>query len=124
MVDLGNVWLWVRLVHESCSKGRVDSPSYFLDLMWAQAFGLALTPITYEFGLIGDNAYLSANLSTAFSAGLTAGAFSWGLLVDIVGKRSRVYTRFGQPAYNLVRSLVGFQRHLLHCLRLRTLPWG
>lgn len=55
--------------------------------MWAQAFGLALTPITYEFGLIGDNAYLSANLSTAFSAGLTAGAFSWGFLVDIVGKR-------------------------------------
>ncbi len=28
------------------------------------------------------------NIFTAFSAGLTAGAFVWGVLVDIIGKHS------------------------------------
>ena len=61
---------------------------YFLDLMWAQAFGLILTQIIPEFGLYGDRAVQAGNLSTSFSAGLTAGAFVWGVLVDVVGRYS------------------------------------
>lgn len=55
---------------------------YLLDLLWAQAFGLVLSPIQQEFGFDNDQ---SGNISVAFSAGLTAGAFVWGFLVDIVG---------------------------------------
>ncbi|KAK4698685.1 hypothetical protein P7C70_g7589, partial [Phenoliferia sp. Uapishka_3] len=44
---------------------------YLLDLMWAEAFGLVAGP----------------NIFTAFSAGLTVGAFTWGLLVDIIGRK-------------------------------------
>ncbi|WRT68382.1 uncharacterized protein IL334_005358 [Kwoniella shivajii] len=57
---------------------------YFLDLCWAQAFGLVGSAIQQELGIpdseIGD-------LSTAFNTGLCVGAFGWGLLVDIVGRR-------------------------------------
>ena len=56
---------------------------YFLDLLWAQAFGLVVTPMQYEFGF--DDVQLG-NLSTSFSAGLCAGAFVWGILVDIIGR--------------------------------------
>ena len=56
---------------------------YFLDLMWAQTFPLIAVPIQQEMGIpdsqIGD-------LYTAFSVGLTVGAFSWGILVDIIGR--------------------------------------
>jgi hypothetical protein len=55
---------------------------YLLDLLWAQAFGLALSPLQQEMGF-GDGQ--SGNISTAFSAGLTAGAFFWGALSDVVG---------------------------------------
>jgi len=55
---------------------------YMLDLLWAQAFGLVLSPIEQEFGFPRDQ---SGNISVAFSSGLTAGAFVWGFLVDIVG---------------------------------------
>ena len=55
---------------------------YLIDLMWAQAFGLVLSPIQQEFGFDNDQ---SGNISVAFSSGLTAGAFVWGFLVDIVG---------------------------------------
>lgn len=55
---------------------------YLLDLLWAQAFGLALSPLQQELGF-GDNQ--SGNISTAFNAGLTAGAFFWGALSDVVG---------------------------------------
>ncbi|MCJ1394821.1 hypothetical protein MMC18_007701 [Xylographa bjoerkii] len=55
---------------------------YFLDLMWAQAFGLVATPLENELGFPA-NQY--GNIFSAFSAGLTAGAFVWGVLVDIVG---------------------------------------
>lgn len=44
---------------------------YFLDLLWAQAFGLILASVQQEFGF-GDAQ--SGDLGTAFSAGLTAGA--------------------------------------------------
>lgn len=56
---------------------------YFIDLIWAQAFGLILSPLQQELGFPGDQ---SGNISVAFSAGLTAGAFVWGFLVDIVGR--------------------------------------
>lgn len=44
---------------------------YFLDLLWAQAFGLILASVQQEFGF---SAAQSGDLGTAFSAGLTAGA--------------------------------------------------
>ena len=56
---------------------------YFLDLLWAQAFGLVVTPMQNEFGF-SDIAL--GNLSTSFSAGLTAGAAFWGIIVDIIGR--------------------------------------
>jgi MFS family permease len=57
---------------------------YLIDLMWAQAFGLVLSPMQQELGFGDDQ---TGNLSTAFSAGLTAGAFVWGVLVDVIGRR-------------------------------------
>lgn len=57
---------------------------FFLDLMWAQLFGIVLAPLQRELGIstarIGD-------LSSCFSAGLTIGAFFWGIMVDVVGRR-------------------------------------
>ena len=49
---------------------------YMFDLLWAQAFGLVLSSIQQEFGFDNDQ---SGNISVAFSAGLTAGAFVWGV---------------------------------------------
>ncbi|KAF2428117.1 MFS general substrate transporter [Tothia fuscella] len=57
---------------------------YLLDLLWAQAFGLVLSPIQQEFGFSNSQ---SGNISVAFSSGLTAGAFVWGFLVDIIGRQ-------------------------------------
>ncbi|TPX07166.1 uncharacterized protein E0L32_010869 [Thyridium curvatum] len=57
---------------------------YLLDLLWAQAFGLVLSPLEQELGFGNDQ---SGNISTSFNAGLTAGAFFWGCLSDIVGRR-------------------------------------
>lgn len=50
---------------------------YFLDLLWAQAFGLILASIQQEFGFSDGEL---GNLGTAFGAGLTAGAAFWGIL--------------------------------------------
>lgn len=55
---------------------------YLLDLLWAQSLGLVLAPLEQEFGFSSDQ---TGNISASFSAGLTAGAFMWGVLVDIVG---------------------------------------
>ncbi|KAF5007129.1 hypothetical protein FDECE_6515 [Fusarium decemcellulare] len=57
---------------------------YMLDLLWAQAFGLVLKPLQQEMGF-GNNE--SGNISMSFNAGLTAGAFVWGFLADIIGRR-------------------------------------
>ncbi|GAA6042999.1 hypothetical protein JCM8097_003880 [Rhodosporidiobolus ruineniae] len=57
---------------------------YFLDLCWAQIFGLVSGQIQQELD-IGDDRI--GDLSTAFSAGMTVGAFFWGLMVDIIGRR-------------------------------------
>ncbi|KAI0391039.1 major facilitator superfamily domain-containing protein [Xylariaceae sp. FL0594] len=57
---------------------------YLIDLLWAQAFGLALSPLEQEFGFGSGQ---TGNISVSFSAGLTAGAFIWGILTDIIGRR-------------------------------------
>lgn len=55
---------------------------YLIDLLWAQAFGLTLSPLQQEFGFGNGQ---TGNISVAFSAGLTAGAFVWGVLADVIG---------------------------------------
>ncbi|KAF1846552.1 MFS general substrate transporter [Cucurbitaria berberidis CBS 394.84] len=57
---------------------------YMIDLMWAQAFGMILPPLQQELGNSMDQ---TGNLSTTFTAGLTAGALVWGLLVDVIGRQ-------------------------------------
>ncbi|KAI0205497.1 membrane transporter [Astrocystis sublimbata] len=57
---------------------------YLIDLLWAQAFGLALSPLQQEFGFGSGQ---TGNISVAFSAGLTAGAFVWGVLADVIGRK-------------------------------------
>ena len=57
---------------------------YMLDLLWAQAFGLVATPLQQE---LGFSDVQLGNIFTSFSAGLTAGAFVWGVLTDIIGRQ-------------------------------------
>jgi hypothetical protein len=65
---------------------------YFLDLLWAHAFGLVLSPLQQELGFANSQ---SGNISTSFNAGLTAGAFVWGFMSDIVGKLASRCICFG-----------------------------
>ncbi|KAL8280238.1 hypothetical protein RQP46_007352 [Phenoliferia psychrophenolica] len=63
---------------------------YGLDLLWAEAFGLSNTYALTRTGLYQEmnvKGGAQADIFTAFSAGLTVGAFTWGLLVDIIGRR-------------------------------------
>lgn len=78
---------------------------YLLDLLWAQAFGLALSPLQQELGFGNDQ---SGNISTAFSAGLTAGAFFWGALSDVVGMFWLAVTTSPYP----VQSCAAQQQHM------------
>ena len=55
---------------------------YMIDLIWAHAFALVLSPLQQELGFGNDQ---SGNISTSFNAGLTAGAFIWGYLSDVIG---------------------------------------
>ncbi|EGX94885.1 membrane transporter [Cordyceps militaris CM01] len=57
---------------------------YFIDLLWAQAFGLVLSPLQQELGFGNGQ---SGNIATSFNAGLTVGAIFWGFMADIVGRR-------------------------------------
>ncbi|KAI2642102.1 major facilitator superfamily domain-containing protein [Xylaria nigripes] len=57
---------------------------YLIDLLWAQAFALALSPLKQEFGFGSGQ---TGNITVSFNAGLTAGAFVWGVLADFVGRR-------------------------------------
>lgn len=57
---------------------------YLLDLLWAQAFGLLLGSIQQEFGFSSNE---SGNISVAFSIGLSCGAFFWGIMGDVIGRR-------------------------------------
>lgn len=71
---------------------------YMLDLLWAQAFGLVLSPLQQELGF-GDGA--SGNIATSFNAGLTAGAFAWGFLADIIGMMILVRFWPGRKLFDL-----------------------
>ncbi|KAK4054741.1 hypothetical protein OIV83_000665 [Microbotryomycetes sp. JL201] len=57
---------------------------YFLDLLWAQAFGLILGPLARELNVPTEN---QGDIFTAFSTGLCVGAFVWGILVDLIGRK-------------------------------------
>ncbi|TFK51965.1 MFS general substrate transporter [Heliocybe sulcata] len=74
---------------------------YALDLMWAQAFGLIVSSAQQEFG-IPDSQF--GTLLTAFNVGLTIGAFSWGIIGDMFGRKW---------AFNLTVLLTGFWGLLL-----------
>ncbi|EPQ27163.1 uncharacterized protein PFL1_05444 [Pseudozyma flocculosa PF-1] len=63
---------------------------YFIDLLWAQALGLIATQISYEF-YDETNGGKTGPLQTAFSTGLTVGAFVFGLAVDVVGRKWSFY---------------------------------
>ncbi|KAL8766541.1 MAG: hypothetical protein Q9209_006684 [Squamulea sp. 1 TL-2023] len=57
---------------------------YMIDLLYAQAFGLVEPALKQELGFSTEE---SGNLFSSFSAGLCAGAFVWGVLVDIIGRQ-------------------------------------
>ncbi|PQE25863.1 hypothetical protein CJF30_00000578 [Rutstroemia sp. NJR-2017a BBW] len=57
---------------------------YFLDLVWAHAFGLIAPAMQKEFGFSDQKLGL---LFTAVNTGLTAGALIWGVLVDVIGRK-------------------------------------
>ncbi|CAD6446589.1 80516420-5957-43be-ab05-25ef7b9f1f96 [Sclerotinia trifoliorum] len=57
---------------------------YFLDLLWAHAFGLIAPVMQREMGI--DDTQLG-RLFTVVNAGLTVGALVWGVLVDIIGRK-------------------------------------
>lgn len=52
--------------------------------MFAQIFALIASPIQQELGLSPSR---MATLFGAFSAGLTSGAFVWGIAVDVWGRK-------------------------------------
>ncbi|SCV67278.1 BQ2448_5924 [Microbotryum intermedium] len=84
---------------------------YMLELLWAQAFGLIATPLYQELNVTGGaqtilvkgavlhqltivatdllvlDFFFCADIFTAFSAGLTVGAFTFGLGVDVIGRK-------------------------------------
>lgn len=57
---------------------------YFLDLAWSQGVGLFASAVFQEMGVPGTG---QANLWACANAGLAIGALSWGLLVDVIGRR-------------------------------------
>ncbi len=57
---------------------------YFLDLAWAQGVGLIASAVYQEMGVPAGS---YGNIWSCANAGLAVGAFGWGLLVDIIGRR-------------------------------------
>lgn len=57
---------------------------YFLDLAWAQGVGLIASSIYQEMGVPADK---TGQIWSLANAGLAIGAFSWGIIVDIIGRR-------------------------------------
>ncbi|KAK4941662.1 hypothetical protein LTR10_018401 [Elasticomyces elasticus] len=57
---------------------------YFLDLAWAQGVGLVASAIYQEMNVPAGS---YGNIWACANAGLAVGAFSWGLIVDIIGRR-------------------------------------
>ncbi|KZV84579.1 MFS general substrate transporter [Exidia glandulosa HHB12029] len=68
---------------------------YTLDLMWAQAFSLIAPRIQIELGI--PNAQYG-DIFSLFHAGLTIGALTWGVLVDILGRRVAFNATVGMTA--------------------------
>ncbi|KAI4184700.1 MAG: hypothetical protein L6R41_004561 [Letrouitia leprolyta] len=57
---------------------------YMVDLLYAQAFGLVEPALQQELGFSTSE---GGDLFSSFNAGLCAGAFVWGVLVDIIGRQ-------------------------------------
>lgn len=57
---------------------------YFLDLAWSQGVGLAATAIYQEMNVPDGQ---TGKIYSLANAGLAVGALSWGILVDIIGRR-------------------------------------
>ncbi|GJN94743.1 hypothetical protein Rhopal_007835-T1 [Rhodotorula paludigena] len=57
---------------------------YYIDLVWAQITGLVAGQIQQELNVADDRI---GDMSTCFAAGMTVGAFFWGLAVDIIGRK-------------------------------------
>lgn len=57
---------------------------YFLDLAWAQGVGLGASAIFQEFGV---PAARQGDIFACANAGLAVGALTFGLLVDIIGRK-------------------------------------
>lgn len=57
---------------------------YMVDLLYAQAFGLVEPALQQELGFSDGQ---GGDLFSSFNAGLCAGAFVWGVLVDIIGRQ-------------------------------------
>lgn len=57
---------------------------YFLDLAWSQGVGLIATAIYQEMGVPADE---TGRIWSLANAGLAVGAFSWGIIVDIIGRK-------------------------------------
>lgn len=67
------IWIWFL-----CGFG------YFLDLAWAQGVGLIASAVFQEMN-VQDKA--QANIWSCANAGLAIGAFGWGILADIIGRK-------------------------------------
>lgn len=52
--------------------------------MWAHGFAIIAAPLQQEFGLKDSEV---SRMFTSFAVGLTSGAFVWGLLVDLIGRK-------------------------------------
>lgn len=62
---------------------------FFIDLLWAQIYGLITVPLRNEgFGANDTNI---GTVSVAFNVGLTVGAFAWGIGVDVLGRKWAFY---------------------------------
>lgn len=98
---------------------------YLIDLLWAQAFGLILASVQQEFGFSDAQ---SGDLGTSFSAGLTAGAAFWGIIVDIIGRYAAFVgvLALADMAQVLVvqfhRTMRQYLRHLLRSTRYVQCP--
>ncbi|KAI4288021.1 MAG: hypothetical protein L6R35_002726, partial [Caloplaca aegaea] len=57
---------------------------YMIDLLYAQAFSLIAPALQQE---LGFSTSALGNIFSSFNAGLCAGAFVWGVLVDIIGRQ-------------------------------------
>lgn len=57
---------------------------YFLDLAWSQGVGLIATAVYQEMNVPDAD---TGNIWACANAGLAVGAFSFGIIVDVIGRR-------------------------------------